>query len=436
MPILLSKGSRKANLGSADSHPIQSKRKRQHASQSVSSSENEGSESKSDHEAPHALSSDQLEFTDGAEDGSSAGDDVGGRRRRSSHGVASRTMPAVYRMEGGLEEDGAVMALLGLCGDQGGGSGHAWKSLDLGNTGGPEYWRPSNKRAHLPHPAPDQSKGTTVVNKALDISLPYGGANDLLSFPGYNPLVQDAGMVPAQPSATASLSVQQQIDQWHQKQLSQSLEHSRKAATACLLGRQLAAAAPLELNTESFQQRVLNWSQKWELLVEPMCFQMLAADDDGEMPWVPSLIVAGQTVQWQRCAAPGCRYLLSTGPYCCDHLSRLCHVRLKSSLQRPHLPHLVAGGELECEGLEARVVFPAGSPIMATPARDDMGRNALLHILDLAQSAGCIPNVELKVRQGLDQLNRLNIICTTKSLIIIPSASLLFNIILYMYISA
>ena len=402
VPVLLSKGSRKANQ---DSHPAQSKRKRQHAARDLSASEDEdcGGGNNSDHEAPHALSSDQLEFTDAAEDGSSAGCDGGGRHRRSSNGFASGPMPTAFRMDDGLEEDGAVMALLGLCNDHGVGMSRQRSQSQPQSSAEPEAAsQPSARRSRL-SPQETSSCAFTETGLVIEAACPDGTAQPLVHAAPRHPSShgQDDGKSPSPESAEASLAAQLEIEQWRKKQLSQSLEHRRKASMASLLRKQLSSMTTTSDPTAgSFKDLVL-LSRSWEMLAEPMCVQVDGGGGGGA-PWVPSLKAAAagwrSSVKWQACAAPGCQYILSVGPYCCDHLSQFCRVRLaRPSTQSDHLPHLVAGGDLECEGPEAhQVIFPSGSPIMAAPPRDDMGSSTRLHILDLAHSSGSMPNVEIK----------------------------------------
>jgi hypothetical protein len=54
--------------------------------------------------------------------------------------------------------------------------------------------------------------------------------------------------------------------------------------------------------------------------------------------------MAARPVRWHACAAPGCRYVLSVGPLCAEHLRVACGVALAPAA--PTLPHAHAAHEV------------------------------------------------------------------------------------------
>ena len=321
------------------------------------------------------------------------------------------------------EEDGAVLALLGLCGGRSaqwqqqlrrveGRAGGAARTRSPAAGGGassgplglPPCWpvkrsRSANDAPRLTGSAPsvsslDVARAGTIQRSA---SLPDARIQEHPPRDGEAPSA--AAKTGRSALSLAALSVAQVLlSQRAQQELSQSLLHARRARTARLLGAQLAAAAPQDV-TEGQLEQLVAQAQCWEVCAEPLFCQVLIPEGT-QAVMVPGLM-APHPVQWQACAAPGCRYLLSAGPYCCDHLQHICRLAIEPA---SNSSAALVASSTDLEGVAGRhptLMFPAGSPVMPAPASGDA--SGMLHVLHLvtdrtAGSAHAAANVEIRVR--------------------------------------
>lgn len=315
-------------------------------------------------------------------------------RRRAS--VTNGPRCPADNEDNGLEEDGAVLALLGLCGQNG--DSHLQKLKVSRSSVKPE----------------DPVLGTFPLAEIGVPGVPgqpfRGEATESPSCWPIKPPCQvlDLGLpgltsMCGQGSTGSPVTLAQTlVNEWRAREQSRSLVHARLAHTAQLLSSQLSDPVKArELASSEKSDRLMKAARFWEISAEPMCCQVLVPDGALDID-VPSISIGNRPVAWQSCTMPGCRYLLSTGPYCCDHLLQISQLKVALPHTAPGLPCLEACSnsialDAPADGQDL-IVFAKGSPIMVAPPLS----SGNLHVLDLAMSQENVqPNIEVRVSRAV-----------------------------------